>query len=94
MSDEIMTLKSSELRKGDIVLEYGMHVRLDTALRTYTEDVFAWDGTVVNLAEVLADGFVPPSFLREWRNGQLFRTNRWVVQGNDLATWRVQRAVD
>lgn len=58
--------------------------------------VHAHIGTVLNLDEVHEAGVVPMSFLRteKWEDGKGWvtdRTDRWVVQGNHLATWTVER---
>jgi hypothetical protein len=57
--------------------------------------VYAHLGTVTNVAEVRQAGIVPPSFLwdeeRFTRGPGHGREDAWVVQGNDLATWWVER---
>lgn len=83
-------LSTHELRDGDIVLVYGMRVRLDGAgneskahpQHEHSPTLY-WDGVIENLAEVLADGYVPKSFVRD---GGL-----WTIQGNGLAHWTVER---
>ncbi|MDP9870386.1 MULTISPECIES: hypothetical protein [Streptosporangium] len=94
-----LTLSTPELQAGDVVLTYGMRVRLSPEPRIYQNrgTVYAWNGTVENLDEVKADGFVPMSFLSEghWVDGKGWVyevTGRWVIQGNDLATWAVMRS--
>lgn len=95
---EMLTLSTPELRAGDVVLTHGMRVRLPAEPRVYQNKgtVYAWDGTVENLDEVLEVGFVPRSFLCEerWVDGIGWvceLTGRWVIQGNELATWGVER---
>jgi hypothetical protein len=90
------TVKSSEIQVGDVVLNYGMRIRID-AIREYADPmpVYACDGTVLNLDEVKADGIVPMSWLctDKWveRQGWVIdRRDRWVVQGNDLARWVIE----
>lgn len=81
----ITTVKSSELRDGDVVLTHGMRVKLDRPVATQLGAnglVFTWDGLVLNQAEVLAEGFITRGFIPD---------GRWTVQGNDLATWAVER---
>ncbi|WP_327292474.1 hypothetical protein [Streptomyces sp. NBC_01198] len=94
MSDaKILHLDTSELRKGDIVLSYGMRTRLDVET-SKTPGVWHWEGTVLNLDEVLEEGFIPPSFLRthKWEGGWVTdREDYWAVQGNELAFWSVER---
>jgi len=101
------TVKSSEIQVGDIVRAHGMRVRID-AIRVYSDNqperqrvtpdmpVYACQGTVINLDEVLAAGFVPAGFMTtdKWVHGQgwvIDRRNAWTVQGNDLALWNVER---
>ena len=93
------TLKTSELREGDIVLEHGMRVRLDSGVRTPESEhgtVYSRPGTVLNLDEVREAKIIPPSFLgdgEKWVEGRGWTTDRddsWTVQGNDLAHWTVE----
>jgi len=49
--------------------------------------IYAWSGTVTNLEEVREARIVPVGWLRT-DDG---RTDQWTVQGNYLATWRVER---
>lgn len=86
---EELTLPTSELREGDIVLTYGMAVLLDQPLRrskVHPPDDYGGchvtTGVILNCEEVRACGFVPPSFIRD---------GHWTIQGNDLASWRVLR---
>ncbi|MEU5978485.1 hypothetical protein [Streptomyces sp. NPDC047315] len=89
-----VTRKSSELRAGDIVRTYGMRVRLD-ALHcppsgSGEHAVYSWSGTVLNLAEVLHEEFVPPSYLRTWAGRTVTRDDAWTVQGSDLRMHAVE----
>jgi hypothetical protein len=91
------TVKTGEIKVGDVVREHGMRVRIDS-IKTYEDRglaACACRGTVLNLDEVLADKIVPASFLRTERreDGKGWVTDRrdaWTVQGNDLASWRVE----
>lgn len=93
------TLRTGELRPGDIVHTWGMRVRIDS-VRPYhphgkgcisspdgrTSCGLAWSclGTVINLDEVRAAGIVPMSWLcRERYDG-----HRWVNDRSDV--WHVQ----
>lgn len=98
MSATTETIKSTdELVQGDIVLTYGMRVRLDSLSTQKLTDrtVYSWTGTVLNLDEVQAEGRVPMSFLRtqKWDDAQGWVTDRideWTVQGNEWVKWAVQ----
>ena len=74
-----------------------MRVRLDSEPVIYNGGrTYSWKGIVENLDEVLAEGFIPRSFLgeHEWVQGEgwVFKlTGRWVIQGNELARWSVER---
>ncbi|KAB2344852.1 hypothetical protein [Actinomadura rudentiformis] len=84
-----------DLRGGDLVLHYGMRVRIPAEPRTWRRKdmtVYGWDGQIENLDEVLTAGLVPHAFLREevWMDGEGWvcrTTDRWVIQGNELAMW-------
>lgn len=93
-----LNLNTHELRVGDIVHEYGMRIRLDNppTITKRERTVYAWVGDILNLDEVIAAGVVPKAFLgdSEWVDGEGWvwkQHNRWTVQGNDLATWLVER---
>ena len=100
MSTTILSnVETGEVRVGDVVLEHGMRVRIDE-IRTYPGGehgtVYACLGTVLNLDEVREAGIVPPSFLyNEARHSSKdapgTREDYWVVQGNNLARWTVER---
>ncbi|MGW0033042.1 hypothetical protein ACWDXD_24900 [Streptomyces sp. NPDC003314] len=90
-----ITKLSSELRKGDVVHEYGMRVRLDELhCEPYPGQggslVYSWGGTVLNLDEVRTEGHVPASFLREWQGLTLVREDAWTIQGSDHRRWSVE----
>ena len=103
------SVRTGQIRVGDVVLTHGMRVRIDR-IRPYHPGgqgcmtgmarescSLAWAclGTVTNLADVLAEGFVPRSFLydseRDSRGPGHGREDFWNVQGNNLATWLVVR---
>ncbi len=85
------TVKTSQLRVGDIVGEHGMRVRIE-AVNEYPGTnsdlpVYSCPGTVLNVAEVREAGIVPMYFLRcDVHPGGAC----WHIQGNDLATWTVE----
>lgn len=72
------TVNTLQLQQGDTVLTHGMVVRLDAPGVCYQPGVAAWEGTVTNYAEVIAEGHVPASFIRD---------AQWRIQGNHLADW-------
>jgi hypothetical protein len=94
------TVKTGEIKVGDIVLAYGMRVRIDAIKRhedpsSYEGQFWSTDGTVLNLDEVREAQIVPMSWLttEKWVEGRGWTVDRrdfWNVQGNDLATWAVE----
>ncbi|GAA2609813.1 hypothetical protein SMC26_39595 [Actinomadura fulvescens] len=98
---ETLRLDTTELREGDVVVDHGMRVRLDRPVFIPSDkpDVRAWVGFVENLPEVIAEEYVPRSFLTRSENdpetgGMREVFGRWNVQGNELATWHVERPAD
>lgn len=94
----LQTLDTTQLRKGDIVHTHGMRVLLVSDADVYPNgkhgETARFDGRVLNLAEVKEQGLVPASFLRteKWEGGWVVdRDDVWVIQGNELATWSVER---
>lgn len=95
---------TSELRRGDVVLSHGMRVLLDgectSRVDTYGtgREVFWWDGLVLNPDDAINVYRIPRTFIGDYQwddsEGWVFvQTNRWTVQGNDLARWAVERDV-
>lgn len=93
-------VNTSELRRGDVVLAYGMRVRVDE-IHPYVPvgaETLSWScsGTVLNLADVLAAKIVPPSFLQSYKYDEdlpgftVDRDDAWTVQGSTLARWDVE----
>ena len=81
-----MNVKSSELRANDIVaIGYGVKVRLTAPIVCHRSryddmDTYAWHSEYVSgTTETLGQYGV------DMRNGN------WKVQGNDRATWSVER---
>lgn len=91
-----------ELRVGDLVREHGMRIRIYDGPATHpgnaAGETYVWYGFVENLDEVLAEGFVPRSFLSEdrWTSSGWTTdlTGRWNIQGNALALHYVERPND
>ncbi|MER6086520.1 hypothetical protein [Streptomyces bluensis] len=104
----MLTLDTSELRSGDVVHTHGMLVLLRGEPKKYDglnsgerRTVYCWDGLVTNLDEVKAAKFVPIGWLYPdvWGKGEKGGWGkdwdaepRWVIQGNNLARWHVERA--
>lgn len=86
----ISNLSTHELQAGDVVLRYGMRVLLPgdgEVSHSHSLDgpgapCLWWDGEILNVDEVLADGFVPRGFMHD---------GRWTIQGNGLARWTIER---
>lgn len=86
------SVDTSKLREGDIVIHYGMRLRLGE-IREYEmlcgqemKTVYASDGELLNPEEVRERGFIP------WGLLFVYGTEKpvWRVQGNDLAWWAVE----
>jgi hypothetical protein len=99
---ETVRVHTGELRVGDIVLSYGMRIRINEIREHQDESThggkfWSTDGTVTNLDEVREARIVPMSWLctEKWTDGEGWVTDRrdhWNVQGNDLASWTVEPA--
>lgn len=98
-------IPTSELHQGDVVLNHGMRLLLDQPVRNAGRrngmalDVYVTSALVLNEEKVIAHGTVPHSWLRreKWVDSQGWRIDPtddpcWSVQGNDLASWSVERA--
>lgn len=100
-----ITVKTSELRDGDIVLTHGMRCLIDRPLQISNSHPVARDGSrcrwtqalVLNREEVPGH-VVPVSWTADWdrnRRGDDLPhdgEHRWTIQGNDLASWYVERS--
>lgn len=101
MRNNLVTLKPSQLRTGNIVQCHGMRVLLDGPIqsRSYPEQygctaTFWQDGVVLNREEVSADA-VPFSFTStasypSQGKPASAEPHRWQVQGNDNARFAVE----
>ncbi len=96
---ESLFLKSSELRQGDIVLQFGMRLLIDQEIKDYSGaygQVYHTSAKVLNPEEVKEEAYVPWSWLFPdvfkggWRK-DYDADPRWDVQGNDNAFWHVER---
>ncbi len=95
------TVSTSELRAGDVVTTCGLRVLLHGEPRVYSTEewagsargpVYVWPGLVLNEEEAVNEYRVPREWLHYDGSGQRHDEARWTIQGNDLATWQVQRA--
>lgn len=93
---ETQTVNTGELRPGDVVLTHGMRVRIDDVREYATgpgERAWTCQGTVLNVADVIAQRIIPPSFLETYGYSDEFhviRRDAWTVQGNTRAHWIVE----
>lgn len=103
----MITVKSTDLRMGDVVLCHGMRVKLDRtpvmfSYRRRTDDLLmddgrSWHGLVLNPEQAIHEYDIPPGFIyhpADHHNGKRWvaaTEPRWTVQGNDLARWGVER---
>lgn len=99
-----MIKNTTELKQGDIVVNQGMRILLDTPARVYEDyangPVYAWPGLVLN-ADELCDRKSPKFDLYIYKHIRGIwwedcvprpRKDEWIVQGNHLATWYVEEA--
>jgi hypothetical protein len=100
--DQLSNVKTSEIRVGDVVLNYGMRIRIDEIkvvpdASTYGGEFRCCLGTVLNKQEAIEVHDIPRGFMfNEARHvygpdHPDAREDYWNVQGNDLATWTVER---
>lgn len=108
MTTELLTLKSSELRPGDVVHCHGMRCLIDrdingraypTGLGVPDPNVVYWTSALVlNRDEVTSDA-VPHSYTETTSYpsrglpAEPAGTHRWTIQANDLVRWTVERDV-
>jgi hypothetical protein len=94
-------IDTSQLRPGDIVVEHGMRIRVDQVNEyrpqggSAAERAWSCPGTVLNVADVLAQHVIPASFLETYGYSEMEgwvveRRDAWTVQGNDRARWVVE----
>ncbi|MFG1602865.1 hypothetical protein [Actinoplanes sp. NPDC049265] len=97
----MLHLNTHQLQIGDTVHLFGMRIHLtrEPIITQRERTVYVWIGDVLNPHEVIAADLVPKGFLGEdvWVEGRGWvwkQTNRWEVQGNDLALWAVERPIE
>jgi hypothetical protein len=96
---ELLNVNTSEIKLGDIVHTHGMRVLMDrepvksaswgAAAHAQNLTCYAWVGLVLNPEDV-ADS-IPRDWIWTDGIGQPRTEPRWNVQGNELASWRVER---
>ena len=93
-------VSTSEIQVGDLVLDYGMRIRIDEIQvhedpTSHGGKVYCCLGTVLNVQEAIEHHGIPRSFMwdeERFNKGPGHgREDYWNVQGNDLARWAVER---
>lgn len=98
------TKNTTELEVGDVVLNYGMRILLDTPANIYrhgedqADTVYSWPGLVLNADELCDkesesyDAYIYKHIRGIWWEDRVPRPRRdqWEVTGNYLATWHVE----
>lgn len=95
---ERLTVRTSELRTGDVVLAHGMRCLIDGEMRVteYGDRAVHYYAALVLNRDEVPNERVPVSWTRDWqRNGRPAANgeHRWTIQGNDLAQWYIEREV-
>jgi hypothetical protein len=97
-----IVVDTSQIGVGDIVLNYGMRIRIDE-IQVHEDEtshggfVYCCLGTVLNVEDAVTIHDIPRSFMfNETRHVHGpdhpdAREDFWNVQGNDLARWTVVR---
>lgn len=99
-----LTLSTPELRKGDVVTCHGLRCLLDSEPQLSRShpgtSTFYCLALVLNRDEV-PNEVVPVAWTADWDRGRSRHEprphdgeHRWTIQGNDLARWSVERAVE
>ncbi len=96
----LSNVKTGDIQVGDVVLNYGMPIRIDEIVRhedptTYEGQFWTCFGTVLNVQEAIEVHDIPRFFMfdneRDLHGPGHGREDFWNVQGNNLATWTVER---
>lgn len=88
---------TSQIQVGDLVLNYGMRIRIDEikVIEEPDGNCYCCLGTVLNKDEAIEKYDIPRSFMfdeeRHVHGPGHGREDYWNVQGNELATWTVVR---
>lgn len=84
-------LPTSALKVGDIVRNYGMRIELvEGGEYPSWPGTFGFHGRILNVEQVDEAGLVPRGWRRSDRD-DIADGAYWKIQGNDLATWAVER---
>lgn len=99
-----LSVKTSEIQVGDVVLTHGMRCLVDSPLEISKCHGVGRDGSHCRYVKALvlnrddeATNAVPRSWTADWkRNGRYDALphdgeHRWTIQGNDLASWYVEQ---
>ena len=82
MSTKGKSIKSSELRKGDLIQTHGCTVRINEVKSRKDEDEMPIFWSVATVIENGPHG-IPSGYLDTAANG----SRTWTIQGNDRASW-------
>jgi hypothetical protein len=92
------TLKSSELRAGDVVHCHGMRCLIDQPIesreiREYGQTHVFWTSALVTNIDEVADEWLVGMTRQTtgWPEHRATGEHRWTIQGNDNAHWCVER---
>ena len=99
-----LTLKTSELREGDVVVtDGGLRCLIDRPLELSTShpggNTRYTQALVLNRDDV-PNRLVPVGWTADWKRNAKYEPrphdgqHRWTIQGNDLAHWHVEREAE
>lgn len=96
MRTSLVSVPTSELRDGDVVLRHGLRILIDRPFQVSAchgdlhGGVRYSAGLILNLDEVLADDPGMAAYVGIENADRTPGEPRWTIQGNDLATWAVE----
>lgn len=100
----MLVKNTTELQVGDVVVNHGMRILLDTPANVYehgsdlADKVYSWPGLVLNADELCDresehyDSYIACHLRGTWWEDRVPRPRKdqWEVTGNYLATWYVE----
>lgn len=101
MNSTTLTLSTSELREGDVVICHGLRCLIDRPLEVSTAHPgyeTRWTQALVLNRDEVPNEIVPVHWTSDWKRNARDEArphdgeHRWTIQGNDLARWSVERA--